>query len=62
MNFLMFVMITAMFVYTFFNFFAGVWSTMASKVAGSPVGGWFSSVEGFFGNMFGSVVNFFKKL
>ena len=58
----MFAMVTALFVHTFINFLTGAWTALVAKVAGTPVGGYFSSVEAFVGNVFGSVVNFFKKL
>ena len=61
-NFLMFAMVTALFVHTFINFLGGVWSALLAKVAGTPVGGYFSSAEAFVGNVLGSVVGFFKKL
>jgi uncharacterized protein YqhQ len=61
-SFLMFLMVAALFVHTFFNFLAGVWTALVAKVAGTPVGGYFSSAEAFVGNVLGSVVSFFKKL
>lgn len=61
-NFLMFVMVAAIFVHTFLNFLGGVWASLVAKVSGTPVAGAVASVESFVGGVVGSVVNFFKKL
>jgi hypothetical protein len=61
-NFLMFVMVTAVFVHTFLNFLGGVWTSLKAKVAGTVVASDVASVESFVGKVVGSIVNFFKKL
>jgi hypothetical protein len=59
-NFLMFVMVAAVFVHTFLNFLGGAFTALKAKVAGTPVAGGVASVESFVGGVVGSVVNFFK--
>ncbi len=59
-DFLMFVMVAAMFVHTFLNFLGGIWTALKAKVAATPVASEVASVESFVGGVVGSVVNFFK--
>ena len=61
-NFLMFVMVAAIFVHTFLNFLGGVVAAVKNAVSASPVAPAVASVESFVGGVVGAVVNFFKKL
>jgi hypothetical protein len=58
---LLFVMVAAIFVHTFMNFFLKIWSLVAAKVSGGTVAVE-HSVEVFFSNLFAGVLGFFKKL
>ena len=59
-NFLLFVMVAALFVHTFMNFFLRVYTYIVSKVSGVAVAE--HSVETFFGKIFASILNWFKTL
>lgn len=59
-NFLLFVMVAALFVHTFMNFFLRVYTYIVSKVSGVAVAE--HSVETFFGKIFAGILNFFKTL
>lgn len=59
-NFLMFVMVAAIFVHTFLNFFLSVYTSVVSKLSGVVVAE--HSVEAFVSNVVSGVVGFFKKL
>lgn len=59
-SFLLFVMVAALFVHTFFNFFLKVYTYIVTKVSGVAVAE--HTVETFFGKLFTTVFNFFKTL
>lgn len=59
-DFLLFVMVAAVFVHTFMNFFLKVYAYVVAKVSGVVVVE--HSVEAFFGKVFASVFGFFKQL
>lgn len=59
-NFLLFVMVAALFIHTFMNFFLKVYTYIVSKVSGVAVAE--HSVETFFGKIFASILNWFKTL
>lgn len=61
-SFLLFVMVAAMFVHTFMNFFLTVASKVASKISGGTVVLTEHSVEAFFANVFAGIFNWFKSL
>lgn len=65
MDFLMFVMVAAVFIHTFLNFFLGVYAAAKAKLSaavGTEVAAVVSTVEQFFGNAVAAVVKFFKSL
>jgi hypothetical protein len=65
MDFLMFVMVAALFIHTFLNFFMGVYTAAKTKLSaavGTEVASALSSVEQFFGSAVAAVVKFFKGL
>lgn len=59
-NFLLFVMVAAIFVHTFLNFFLKVVAEVVSKSAGVPAVE--HTVEEFFAKLLNSVLGFFRKL
>lgn len=61
-NTLLFVMVAALFVHQFLNFFLTMVSTVASKIAGSTVVVTEHSVEAFIANILAGIFNWFKKL
>jgi hypothetical protein len=61
-SFLLFWMVTALFVHAFLNFFLTVVSNVASKVSGTTVSITEHSLEAFVANLLAGVFSFFKKL
>ena len=61
MNLLMFIMVAAMFVHTFLNFFVGVYSFFKIKASNFQPGEITTSVEDFLGTLVLNVTNWFKK-
>jgi uncharacterized protein YqhQ len=62
-SFLLFVMVAAMFVHTFLNFFLGVYAKVVAKAQGLPsVQAALYSVEEFFAKIFAGIFGWFKHL
>jgi len=63
-NFLLFVMVTALFVHTFLNFILEVVSNAVNKISGATTTAATveHSVEAFVGNLLSGLFSFFKKL
>lgn len=59
-NFLLFVMVAAIFVHTFMNFLLGIYAKVVAKSAGVSAAVY--SVEEFFAKIFAGVFNWFKHL
>jgi hypothetical protein len=62
MSTLLFVMVAALFVHQFLNFFLTVISNVVTKVSGTPTVVTEHSLEAFVSNIFAGVLSFFKKL
>lgn len=62
MSTLLFVMVAALFIHQFLNFFLTVVSAVASKVSGQAVVVTEHSVEQFFANVLAGILGWFKKL
>jgi uncharacterized protein YqhQ len=62
-NFLLFVMVAALFVHTFLNFFLSIYAKIVAKANGVPsVQAALYSVEEFFAKIFAGILSWFKHL
>ena len=62
LNFLIFLMVLALFIHTFFNFASDVWAVVVAKLERYPTDKAIAAAETFVGGIATSIVKFFKKL